>query len=151
MRYRKNSCLVIIIESTKHFGVLGKSTISLKESEECSPMHHILEVVSLDKAPFPSGEFKYASCTSGFDILSADSFPSGTGLATMTALQRSTMLLKSISAPFPAHCRLASAQIQTKRFMSAPCAAAATSVPKLLPHECDMSASAWPVKLLTAG
>ena len=55
--------------------------------------------------------------------------PSSTGFATTMALVRSTMVSKSMSALLPGHCRLASAQIQTKRFMGAPCAAAAMSSP----------------------
>ena len=85
-----------------------------------APMHQILEVVRQDTAFWPSGVARKALRTLAMFINSAESLPSGTGLATMTALQRSTMLLKSMSAPLPAHCRFASAQIHTYLPMGAP-------------------------------
>ena len=114
-------------------------------------MHQMRETERDDQAFAPSDVARYALTASEERMNSVESLPAGTGFATTTPKQRSTMLLKFKSAKLPAHCLLASAQIQTKRFMGAPCAAAATSSPKLLAQQCDMSTWALPLKHFSDG
>jgi hypothetical protein len=78
-------------------------------------MHQMRERVVMLNAKSHSSLFKKAAYSAASTMDFSEMVPEGMGLATMRAFAWLTMLLKSMSALFPAHCLKREVQMFKKR------------------------------------